>query len=208
VLLEGPTGVGKAFTAEFSMTPPLPPSLTGLYSQHTDKKEVAEHMEVPLYSISAYNLMERRLDQAFGVATAWNAVILLDRLDVFLEKRVARDDYESQRTLDCRLSLPHILSLLLFRTPFSLPVSPSFSPLPTTYVLTQGKKTRLAPIPKTLPRHHFPYHQPRPHHQHGPRFCVVHPLDSLLPAGQRNFATSSMAQQLGLVKRTFRHEFY
>lgn len=75
MLLNGPPGVGKTLTAE----------------------SVAETMKVPLYSISAGDLgiepreVERKLLSIFQLAKAWNAVILLDEADVFLEKRRLED---------------------------------------------------------------------------------------------------------------------
>jgi hypothetical protein len=50
-------------------------------------------MKAPLYSISPGDLgiepsfVQSRLREAFEIAETWNAVILLDEADVFLEKR-------------------------------------------------------------------------------------------------------------------------
>lgn len=80
MLLEGPPGVGKTLTVE----------------------SVAEEMQVPLYSISAGMLgtdaidVQDRLNDAFEIATAWKAVILLDEADVFLEKREISDLQRNQ----------------------------------------------------------------------------------------------------------------
>ena len=71
ILLSGPPGVGKTLTAE----------------------SVAEKMRVPLYSISAGELglsagsVEHKLRQVFDLTKNWNAVVLLDEADIFLEKR-------------------------------------------------------------------------------------------------------------------------
>lgn len=75
MLLAGPPGTGKTLTAE----------------------SVAEHMKRPLYSVSAGELgasaggMESELDRVLMLSTRWNAVLLLDEADVFLEKRTDND---------------------------------------------------------------------------------------------------------------------
>jgi len=54
---------------------------------------VSEHLKRPLYSISAGELpidaakLETQLSRIFKTASHWNAIILLDEADVFLEKR-------------------------------------------------------------------------------------------------------------------------
>ena len=64
-------GVGKTLTAE----------------------SVAEEMKVPLYMMSAGDLgldsrhIESRLQGVFDMVTRWNAILLLDEADVFLEER-------------------------------------------------------------------------------------------------------------------------
>lgn len=74
-LLSGPPGVGKTLTAE----------------------SVAEHMHAPLYMMSAGDLginpdqVEARLTNILEMIAKWNAVLLLDECDVFLEKRSAHD---------------------------------------------------------------------------------------------------------------------
>ncbi|KAJ6110344.1 hypothetical protein N7486_002579 [Penicillium sp. IBT 16267x] len=71
ILLHGPSGVGKTLTAE----------------------AIAEHLKLPLYSISAgqlsleASLLETQLNQIFDVATSWKAVLLLDEADVYLQRR-------------------------------------------------------------------------------------------------------------------------
>jgi SpoVK/Ycf46/Vps4 family AAA+-type ATPase len=70
-LLSGPPGVGKTLTAE----------------------SVAEHMHAPLYMMSAGDLgihpdeVESRLTNILEMIAKWNAVLLLDECDVFLEAR-------------------------------------------------------------------------------------------------------------------------
>lgn len=75
MLLAGPPGTGKTLTAE----------------------AVAEHMKRPLYSVSAGELgasaggMENELNKVLELCTRWNAVLLLDEADVFLERRADND---------------------------------------------------------------------------------------------------------------------
>lgn len=71
MLLCGPPGVGKTLTAE----------------------AVSEHSKSPLYRINVQDLgsyvsaMERGLQTAMRRCSHWNAVLLLDEADVFLEQR-------------------------------------------------------------------------------------------------------------------------
>ncbi|KAJ5774987.1 ATPase AAA-type core [Penicillium paradoxum] len=75
VLLHGPPGTGKTLTAE----------------------SVAEYTGRPLLSITAADLghepepLERNLLQFFRHARRWNAIVLLDEADVYLETRSAQD---------------------------------------------------------------------------------------------------------------------
>ncbi|PMD60205.1 P-loop containing nucleoside triphosphate hydrolase protein [Hyaloscypha bicolor E] len=75
VLLHGNPGVGKTLTAE----------------------AIAEHRQKPIYSISAGDLptdtsqLESQLFKIFQVARHWDAILLLDEADVFLEKRAPKD---------------------------------------------------------------------------------------------------------------------
>ncbi|KAL8909443.1 MAG: hypothetical protein Q9171_005041 [Xanthocarpia ochracea] len=75
MLLSGPPGVGKTLTAE----------------------SVAENMRAPLYMMSAADLglessnVEASLSNVLEMSTKWNAVLLLDEADVFLEQRSAHD---------------------------------------------------------------------------------------------------------------------
>jgi hypothetical protein len=71
ILLCGPPGVGKTLTAE----------------------SVAEEMKVPLYMMSAGDLgldprhVEAKLQGILDMCTRWNAILLLDEADIFLESR-------------------------------------------------------------------------------------------------------------------------
>ncbi|KAI0502743.1 P-loop containing nucleoside triphosphate hydrolase protein [Xylaria bambusicola] len=73
VLMYGPPGVGKTFTAE----------------------AIADKARVPLYSLSAAELgisphaVEKALEHALGLCRMWNAMLLLDEADVFLGVRTS-----------------------------------------------------------------------------------------------------------------------
>ncbi|KAK1750508.1 AAA family ATPase [Echria macrotheca] len=75
LVLHGPPGVGKTLTAEC----------------------VAEFARSPLYSISAGDLggspstLDERLSRTLDLASTWNAVLLIDEADVFLERRSLHD---------------------------------------------------------------------------------------------------------------------
>jgi len=75
MLLSGGPGIGKTLTAE----------------------SVAENMKVPLYMMSAGDLgiksseVESSLTTILEMVAKWNAVLLLDECDVFLEERSAHD---------------------------------------------------------------------------------------------------------------------
>ncbi|GAA5865071.1 hypothetical protein JCM3774_002122 [Rhodotorula dairenensis] len=70
----GPPGTGKTLTAE----------------------AIAEHLRRPLYVVSAGELgilpqvLENQLRDILALATEWNAVLLIDEADIFLQKRDAR----------------------------------------------------------------------------------------------------------------------
>lgn len=75
MLLSGPPGVGKTMTAE----------------------AVAEVMRSPLYMLSAGDLgtdlgeVETSLSNVLEMATKWNAILLIDEADVFLEQRSSHE---------------------------------------------------------------------------------------------------------------------
>lgn len=72
MLLTGPPGTGKTLTAE----------------------SIADRLQLPLYAVSANELgdtakeIEGKFNEILRLAAAWNAVLLLDEADAFLEKRV------------------------------------------------------------------------------------------------------------------------
>ncbi|KAI8297576.1 ATP-dependent zinc metalloprotease FtsH [Colletotrichum sp. SAR11_240] len=80
MLLSGEPGVGKTLTAE----------------------SVAEAMKKPLYSTSAGKLgitaddVEATLQRVLDVCTKWQAVLLIDECDIFLEERRASDLQRNQ----------------------------------------------------------------------------------------------------------------
>ena len=80
MLLSGGPGIGKTLTAE----------------------SVAEEMRAPLYIMSAGDLgghpheIENTLTQVLSMVANWNAVLLLDECDVFLEARNSRDMHRNR----------------------------------------------------------------------------------------------------------------
>lgn len=92
ILLEGSPGVGKTLTAEARK--PVPPSFK-LPHPNTPTTAVADRLRKPLYAMSIAELgntpndLEARLMMILEMAVRWDAVVLLDESDVFLEKRSA-----------------------------------------------------------------------------------------------------------------------
>lgn len=74
-LLHGPPGVGKTLTAE----------------------GIAEYLRCPLYCVSSGELgtdparLELELNRIMDITHSWNAVLLLDEADVFMERREPHD---------------------------------------------------------------------------------------------------------------------
>lgn len=60
-------------------------------------RQVAEHLRVPLYTMSAGELgenasdVEETLERILDLSTKWNAILLLDECDIFLEQRRDND---------------------------------------------------------------------------------------------------------------------
>ena len=73
--LFGPPGVGKTLSAEAT----------------------SEHIRCPLYVVGSGDLgteasnLDNALEKIFDVATCWNAIVLIDEADVFLEQRSLHD---------------------------------------------------------------------------------------------------------------------
>ncbi|KAF2714330.1 P-loop containing nucleoside triphosphate hydrolase protein [Pleomassaria siparia CBS 279.74] len=99
MLLNGEAGVGKTLTAE----------------------SVAEHMRVPLYSMSAAQLgaSSREVEQALGdileMTTKWGAILLLDECEVFLEQRTI-DGLERNKLVSIFLRMLEYYRGVLFLT--------------------------------------------------------------------------------------------
>ncbi|KAH7025491.1 P-loop containing nucleoside triphosphate hydrolase protein [Macrophomina phaseolina] len=99
-LLTGEPGVGKTLTAE----------------------SVAEELRVPLYSISAAELgssaweVEETVDKLFDLCYRWNAVLLLDECDIFLERRTSADKEWSQLVLFFLRTLEYYRGILFLTT--------------------------------------------------------------------------------------------
>jgi len=99
-LLYGPPGVGKTLTAE----------------------AVAEVLKRPLYSLSMGTLgttaddLERRLKEILTLSAKWNAIILLDEADSFLEKRSSTSALERNAMVSVMLQLVEYFTGILFLT--------------------------------------------------------------------------------------------
>lgn len=99
MLLSGPPGVGKTLTAE----------------------SVAETMHAPLYMMSAGDLgldpgsVEQTLSTVLEMVTKWNAVLLLDECDVFLEER-SPHDLERNKLVSIFLRMLEYYEGILFLT--------------------------------------------------------------------------------------------
>ena len=99
MLLSGGPGIGKTLTAE----------------------SVAEVMRVPLYVMSASDLgvsswdVEATLGKVLEMVAKWNAVLLLDECDVFLEVRSA-DDLDRNKIVSIFLRTLEYYEGILFLT--------------------------------------------------------------------------------------------
>lgn len=99
MLLSGGPGIGKTLTAE----------------------SVAEEMRVPLYTMSAGDLgseaysVETNLGKILAMVADWNAVLLLDECDVFLEERTPQD-LERNRIVAIFLRMLEYYEGILFLT--------------------------------------------------------------------------------------------
>lgn len=110
MLLSGSPGVGKTLTAE----------------------AVAEHMRCPLHSITSGDLgsdawqVERSLSQALELVGRWNAVLLIDECDVFLETRTNRDLSRNQMVSIFLRTLEYYEGILFMTTNRCDNIDPAF----------------------------------------------------------------------------------
>lgn len=99
-LMYGPAGVGKTLTAEAA----------------------AEVLHKPLYSLSMGSMgttaheLEQRLEQIMSLSVKWDALILLDEADSFLETRSSNSPLERNAMVSVMLKLLEYFSGILFLT--------------------------------------------------------------------------------------------
>ncbi len=99
-LLYGPPGVGKTLTAE----------------------AISEMLHRPLYQVSMGELgsdaaeLEQRLQRVFSICARWNALVLLDEADVFLEKRTSAGSIVRNAMVSVMLRLIEYFQGVLFLT--------------------------------------------------------------------------------------------
>ena len=99
-LLYGPPGVGKTLTAE----------------------AISEMLHRPLYQVSMGELgataaeLEDRLQRVFSVCARWDALVLLDEADVFLEKRTSSGSIARNAMVSVMLRLIEYFQGVLFLT--------------------------------------------------------------------------------------------
>jgi len=97
VLLHGKPGVGKTMTVE----------------------AIAEHRRKPVYSISTGDLptdagrLERQIFKIFQVAKHWDAILLLDEADVFLEERAPKDIHRNSVVSVFLLTMEYCQGIML-----------------------------------------------------------------------------------------------
>lgn len=91
VLLHGPPGTGKTLTAGMRIIQCIIQMLISM------PESVAEYTRRPLLSITAADLgqepdrLEQNLLRFFRDASKWDAIVLLDEADVYLERRSSNE---------------------------------------------------------------------------------------------------------------------
>jgi hypothetical protein len=109
-LLDGPPGVGKTLTCE----------------------SIAEKRHQPLYSVSIGELgtnvndLDCNLNQILEVASCWNAVLLIDEADIFLEKRTNSDVKRNAMTAVFLRSLEYYNGTMFLTTNRIQSIDPAF----------------------------------------------------------------------------------
>ena len=110
LLLFGPPGVGKCFTAE----------------------AVAEELRMPLYNMTAGDLgtqpktLEAALVKAFQACTLWNTILLLDEADVFLGARTIEGLDRNELVSIFLRTLEHYQGILFLTTNRIRAIDPAF----------------------------------------------------------------------------------
>lgn len=114
MLLCGPPGVGKTLTAESGRGcfPHIPSK-----GFNVNPHQVSEHLKRPLYKLGINDLgisvssVESKLKTALDRCARWNAILLVDEAEVFLETRSAnsleRNELVSGRKNCSACWLPH-----------------------------------------------------------------------------------------------------
>jgi nucleoside-triphosphatase THEP1 len=98
-LLHGPPGVGKTLTAEAA----------------------AEYLRQPLYYVNVGELgiatsdIEEKLSEILEMATRWNAIVLMDEVDIFVEQR-SKDDVKRNAMVGVFLKLLEYHNTIMFLT--------------------------------------------------------------------------------------------
>ena len=137
ILLHGPPGTGKTLTAG------MPTGAAVIHEADNVLESVAEYTEKPLLTITGADLgenpyaLEKNLLQFFRNATKWDAIVLIDEADIYLERRSVNDLHRNSI-----VSGMHYLA----RHAYQPTKANSYSSLPSS--------SRL------LSRHPIPYHKP------------------------------------------------
>ncbi|KAF5246690.1 hypothetical protein FANTH_6760 [Fusarium anthophilum] len=110
MLLCGPPGTGKTFTAE----------------------SVSENLKRPLYRVDTSDLgmdpknLESNLKTALDRCARWNAILLLDEADVFLEKRTSSNLTQNEMTTIFLRILEYYKGIMMLTTNRYLAIDPAF----------------------------------------------------------------------------------